>query len=164
MGTKKKCSGGKSPMLVPVTMSVHELLEMLGATRPIIVVDHDGQLQGVINQPITKREVQLRPPAPHKYVKDEIAICEVIQRCELIPGVIRQKLIAAIIDLANSPISRVKFSLRIGERNINNAFQWTFNPFGAYGPEIWAAVSSSLHGGPWRGHYDAWILNYRKSA
>lgn len=163
MGTKKKCSGGKSPMLVPVTMSVHELLEMLGATRPIIVVDHDGQLQGVINQPITKREVR-RPPSPHKYVKDEIAICRSIQDCELIPGVIRQKLIAAIIDLANNPVNRMKFNLLIGERSINSAFMWTFNPFGAYGPETWAAVSSSLNGGPWRGHYDAWILRYRKPA
>ena len=76
---------------------------------------------------------------------------------------IRQKLIAAIIDLANSPRRAEGFKLNRVATQLPFAFKWEFNPFPFYNGEIWAHVHSAICGGPWRGHFDPWILQYTKT-
>lgn len=181
MAKSKKSPATGVPGMLVIEVSGGNLMNLLGATTGRFVSSRPNIVQPRESAEDTPKNVRLAmaqgaqrgeilrllgmpvPTLRRKFGKDDVAICQVIQDCERIPGVVRQKLIAAIIDLANSPQRASDVRLDRTAIQLPLAFRWEFSPFSFYNSEIWAAVHSAICGGPWRGHFDPWILQYTKT-
>lgn len=78
--------------------------------------------------------------APKKLGFKDIKVCATIRACENIPGIVRQKLIAEVIDVANGAYKETHpmAEVQLGARSIDSAMTWSDMPSGH---NLWSAVS-----------------------
>lgn len=77
---------------------------------------------------------------PAKLGFNDIAVCATIRGLTSVPGEIRRKAIAEVIDVANNPDLRRCFGLRLDDPCIHSAFMWHYMPSG---PSFWLGLSSA---------------------
>lgn len=89
-----------------------------------------------------------------KYKFDDLAVCKTIRELKQIPGLVRQKLIAEVIDVANGVFSEMENGTKARTRLLRMrkepstmySLYWRHMPSGS---TIWNAVYCCEHGSKW---------------